>query len=71
MSRRRRLGPLKTTSYYVTEPGDLHMAKQGGIVSIGVVHRRGEVVTLELDMDILGAVAEFINDCLHPTEAGR
>lgn len=71
MSRRKRLGPLKTTSYYVTELSDLHMAKQGGIVSIGVVHTRGEVVTLELDVDILGAVAEFINDCIRPTEAGR
>lgn len=47
------------------------MAKQGGIVSIGIIHRRGEVVTLELDVDILGAVAEFINDCIRPTEAGR
>lgn len=59
--------PLKTTSYYVTDLGDLHLAKQGGIVSVGVNTKDG-VVVIEMNVEIVEDVAKYLTDCLSPNE---
>ena len=59
--------PLKTTSYYVSGLGDLHLGKQGGIVSFGVNTKDG-VVVIEMNVEIVGDVVSYLTDCLSPNE---
>ena len=55
----------KTTSYFIDDVSDLHLAKQGQVWTIGTATRRG-LVDLEFLDGTAAAIIEFLSDAEEP-----
>lgn len=59
------MSTIKTTSYFIDDVNDLHLAKQGQTWTIGTATRRG-LIDMEFLDDTAAAIVEFLADAEGP-----